>query len=208
MKKAYTYNIFCEIKNKIKEYFLSNKGYIFLVLVIVIISLVTGIFTGIKSSADISIVNCNDKVLVAFFEDDISIFSFFVKRVFGCICVLVVALLLSKTKLIIPISMIFISYFSFSLGLNIIVISLVFGVGGVINLVLVIVPIQIGVLSIYIFGSVSVIKDCLTISTYGKLTSCRRLYSKWLIIFVLLLVLCIIESLFINLTRASFIFII
>ncbi len=177
-------------------------------LFIVVLALITGIFTGIKASGDISISNCNDKSLVALFEDDISIFNFFVKRLFWYVCIICLLFVLCRFKAIIPLSLIFLAYYAFSLGLNSVVISLVFGLGGALSSIIIIVPIQLCVLSCFCVGVIFAIKDCLIIGTYGRLIGTCNPFIKWVIIIIVLLFLCIIESLIINLTRSTFIFII
>lgn len=208
MKGSYYYKYSSNLKLSMKNYFYNNKTFIFLMIFVIVLSLITGIFTGIKCSSDISISNCNDKVLVGLFEDDISIVSFFVKRVFSYFCVLLVMFLICRFKISIPLLIIFMAYTAFSLGLNIVVIILVFGFGGALNVVLVILPVHFCVLIIYSICTIFAIKDCLTICTYGRCIGDKNPILKWVLLYILLFILAIIETVFINLTHASFIFII
>lgn len=196
------------LKLSIKNYLSKNKSFIILMVIIIIVALLTGIFTGIKCSGEISISNCNDNTLVKFFKRDISVVSFFVKRVFYYLFILLVMFLICRFKISIPIFLCYIAYLAFSLGLNSVVIVLVFGFGGAINVCLVVFPVKLSILIVMSLVCIFAIRDCLTINAYGRLVGCGNSFVRWLMFYGVIFLICVIETVFINLTCSSFIFII
>ena len=175
-------------------------------LILFLVALITGIFTGIKGSADISINNINDTTLIKYFKRESGPFSFFIIRVAKYLLTILFIFFCGKTKFCTVILSVFIAFMSYSLGLNSAVFIILFGLGGTINAVLVIIPIRTCVLVIYIIMSCLAIKNSYIIKKYGTCCFNGNMLLKWCWFLLALVLLTICETIFINLFSSAFIF--
>lgn len=200
------YNSAYILKQKAKRYVSFNKYLLIFLAFIFLIAMVTGIFVGIKGSDNISISNINDKTLVKFFKGDMGPFAFFITRITKYFFVLTIIFLLGKTKFCFPIISIFLAFMSYSLGLNSSVFIILFGIGGTINAIIVIIPIRVVVLAVYIIASCLAIKSSSYIKKYGTCYSHPKAYLRWGWFLAVLAVVTILETILINMFSSAFIF--
>jgi len=200
------YNLSYYAKQKAKKYISLNKFLLLFLGVIFLVALITGIFTGIKGSDNISISNINDKTLIKFFKSDTGPFSFFITRVAKYLLTLLFIFVCGKLKFCFPLLAIFIAYMSYSLGLNSAVFIILFGLSGTINAIIVIIPINVLVLAVYIFASCVAIKNSQMIKKYGICLFDGKMLCKWLWFLAVLVVITLVETLLINVFSSAFIF--
>ena len=200
------YNTSYMIKQNIKKYYSIHKYMFLFLLVLFLVALITVIFTGIKGSADISINIIHDTTLIKYFKRESGPFSFFITRVVKYLLAILFIFFCGKTKFCTVILSVFIAFMSYSLGLNSAVFIILFGLGGTINAVFVIIPIKTCVLVIYIIMSCLAIKNSYIIKKYGSccFDGCTLLKWGWFLLVLVFLTIC--ETIFINLFSSAFIF--
>ncbi len=200
------YNTSHMINQNIKKYYSAHKYMLLFLLILFLVALITGIFTGIKGSEDISINNINDTTLIKYFKRESGPFSFFIIRVAKYLLTILFIFFCGKIKFCTIILTVFIAFMSYSLGLNSAVFIILFGLGGSINAVLVIIPIRTCVLIIYIVMACLAIKNSYIIKKYGTccFDGCMLLKWCWFLLALILLTIC--ETIFINLFSSAFIF--
>lgn len=200
------YNTSYMLKQKAKKYMSFNRYLLIFLAFIFLVAIITGIFTGIKGADNISISNINDKTLIKFFKGDMGAFAFFVTRIAKYFIVLTIIFMLGKTKFCMLLVCIFLAFMSYSLGLNSTVFIILFGIGGTINTLLVIIPIRVIVLAVYIFASCIAIRSSRLIKQYGTCYTDSKAYLKWGWFLLVLVVVTIVETLLINMFSSAFIF--
>lgn len=200
------YNSAYILKQKAKRYVSFNKYLLIFLAFIFFVAIITGIFVGIKGSDNISISNINDKTLVKFFKGDMGSFAFFITRIAKYFIVLTAIFLLGRTKFCLPIISIFLAFMSYSLGLNSSVFIILFGIGGTINAIIVIIPIRVVVLAVYIVASCLAIKTSSCIKKYGTCYTKPKAYISWGWFLLILAIITILETILINMFSSAFIF--
>ncbi len=200
------YNTSFNFAQKAKKYISYNKYCLIIFCLIFIVALITGIFTGIKGSDNISISNINDKILLKFFKRDCGPFSFFASRIFIYILTLIFIFFCGKIKCGRVILGCFLAYMSYSLGLNSAVFMVLLGVGGVASAIIVIIPIKTCVLGVYTICSCISIKNSLLIKKYGYCCFDSKKLLSWLWFLAILFLITIAETILINMFCSAFIF--
>ena len=200
------FNISYLARQKAKKYIATNKSLLVFLALIFLISLITGIFVGIKGADNISMSNINDKTLIKFFKSDIGPFSFFIKRIIKYLFVLMFIFVCGKTKYCAVFLSLFIVALSYSIGLNTSVFILLLGFGGTINAILIIIPINICVIAVYIVACILAINNSQRIKKYGICLFDIKMLLNWIWFFAVLFVITILETILINVFSGAFIF--
>lgn len=203
--KYYSNNTYL-LKQKAKKYISYNRYLLLFLAFIFLVAIITGIFTGIKGADNISISNINDKTLLKFFKRDVGPVSFFITRLIQHLFYIAFIFICGKTKFCSLISCIFIAFMSYSLGLNSAVFMILFGLGGTVNAIIVIIPIKTCVLFIYILMISISIKNSCIIKKYGSCYFDNSSIIKWLWFLLVLIIITIIETILINMFSSAFIF--
>ena len=181
------------IKYDMLEFYNINKSKIFILAIIILLMLLTGIFTGIKLYNLYKSIDINDYSFVTLITNDIYSLSVFLKRFLSALLVMGLIILFSLNKYIHIFGYFLIAYRAFLLTMNCALIVMVLGIGGVIDGVLIILPCQLLMLiliGIIFIISINAFKQK---KMYGKV---GEGYYKWLIIFLLCaFIICVIESL-------------
>ena len=161
--------------NNIKYSFISfcnqNKLALFFSFLLIIIFLLTGIFTGIKLYNLNSSINFNDYSFITLVSGDIYSVTIFIKRFLSVILVLGLCILFSINKWLRPLGYCLICYRAFLISLNCTFIVIFLGIGGAINSILIIFPCQIALLTIILFCFITSISAFKIKSLCGKLNN-------------------------------------
>ncbi len=200
------YNTSYTIKSKTKKYISYNRYELLFLGLIFVVAVVTGIFTAVKGSRNISISNINDKSLIKFFKGNCGAFSFFFTRILKYLITLLAIFCLGKTRFCTIIFSIFLACMSYSLGLNCMVFMLLFGLGGTINAIIIIIPIRVCVLIVYIIAGCIAIKNSRRIKKYGTCCFDGRMLIKWFWFLLALMIITLFETILINVFSRAFIF--
>lgn len=134
---------FANLKYSILQFYNKHKIKIFVLLFIMVLALLTGIFTAVKLTDLEKALKYAEFSFEALMDGSIYKFSFFMKRFGSILIVLALLIVFSLTKFLRPFGYILIGYRAFLLSLNITLIIMHMGMGGTINAVIIILPCQI-----------------------------------------------------------------
>lgn len=194
-------------KGEVGDYFKGNKVFLIFLLAVSVISLITGIFTAIKSSNTITSYNISDNLLVSFLKGDSSFLGYFFSRFLVSCLIILLMYLLSFSVFLLPLPVLFLVYKAYVLGVNSVVLILIFGISGVFNVVFVVLPCHLIILICYTVAACMAMKRALIIKKYGRFCSPTN-SKRWLLFLIPLFSICLLESILINLTYKTFIFVI
>ena len=193
-----------ELGNFIFESIKINKFMLIIFLVISIITLFTGIIIAAKTHSSImandnfGLVDITTGGLTTTFFTRLLSMMFMVLILFGC----------SFTIYVVPISIIFISYRSYLLGLNICLMIINYGFSGALISIIVAFPCQLIAIGVMILFYVTMLK---TNKDYKAWGGCRTPYQRLkilIITIIVLLLLCLLESLLLAIFSAKVILVI
>lgn len=191
MKNIYASRKFNGLKYKITDVFRENKKSTLFYILFCLIGLLTGIFTAIKYANGASLINFNDFSLSQYLAGELGSKDLFFSRLISSTVITVIICLNSFSIYLIPISFLLITYKAYLISLNCSLIIIVNGLGGIVTCLLIIFPCQIiGLLILALFCAISC-KRAIVKRKYG--TSCKIL-DKFLIVYFLLIILNIIET--------------
>lgn len=194
-------------KGEVGDYFKGNKVFLIFLLVIAGVSLITGVFTAIKSSNTITSYNIYDNLLVSFLKGDSSFLGYFFSRFFVTCLIILLMYLLSFSIFLMPLPILFLVYKAYILGVNSVVLILLFGISGIFNVVFVVLPCHLLILVCYVVAACLAMKRALVIKKYGRF--CSPINSKkWFLFLIPIFSICLLETVLINLTYKTFIFVI
>ena len=171
------------IKYNILSFFSQNKTILFLIASFIVLSLLTGLFTGIKLYNISGTINPGDYSFVTIVSGDIYSVSIFIKRFLSTILVIGLCIIFSINRWLSIFGFLLICYRAFLLALNCTFIIIYLGIGGAINSVLIIFPCQI--ISLLIISIMFVI----SLRAFKLKAMCGKLngnYFKWLMLSIIL----------------------
>lgn len=205
MKSKNRNHIFRDARNFILESIKECKIKTIIILVVSIITLITGIIVAIRTHDSYNIQNSYGVVDLS--SNDISTSTFFT-RLLSMLLVFLILLGSSYNKYTFVIGFIFLGYRAYLLGLNLCLMIIFYGFSGVIVSVIVAFPCQLITLAIL---GVFFIMMSKTFCDYRAFGGCRIPKQKTKIILatlILLLLVCILESLLLTLFSAKIILVI
>ena len=132
-----------EFKFNLSEFYNKHKYITLTLLFLVIVALLTGVFTAIKMYRISSNVSFEDFSFITLYNGSIYDFSVFVKRFLSALIVVGIILLSSINKYLNIIGCAVICYRAFLLSLNCAFIVMLLGLGGALNAILIIFPCNI-----------------------------------------------------------------
>ncbi len=134
---------FASIRYSLVEFYKKNQIKIWVVSFLILVSLLTGIFTAVKLTDLEKALKYAEFSFEALLEGNIYKFSFFIKRFGSILLVLALLLLFSLNKFIRILGYLLIAYRGFLLSLNITLIIMHLGFAGMVNAIIVILPCQL-----------------------------------------------------------------
>lgn len=180
------------LKYKLFDTFKENKKTTLFLIIFCLIGLLTGIFTAIRYSNGASLINFNDFSLSQYLSGELGTSDLFFSRLLSTSVVVVITCLCSFSIFLIPVNFILVTYRAYLLTLNCSLIIIVNGLGGFVTCLLIIFPCQvISLLIICLFCSISC-KRAVLKRRYG---STCKIWDKFLITFIALVILSGIETL-------------
>lgn len=196
------------VKNSYKGFLSKNKVLLTILILSIILGIVCGVFTALKSAAQISKFNINDGALVKFLKGDSSMMVYFSSRFFYYLLILGVIFLLTFVPFLLPLPIIFLIYKSFVLGSNLVVLITMFGVKGIFNVVFVFFPCQLLMLICLGLITACFVLKLLERKRYGRTCNSLKSSKGWLWFIIPIFVINLLEAILINFTYKIFIFVI
>lgn len=195
-----------QIKYSLLHFYSKNKFKIFIICFLIVVFLLTGIFTALKISDLEKALKSAEFSFEAVANGDIYDFSFFIKRYMSILLMIGLLFVFSLNKFISVFGFVLIGYRSYLVALNCTLIIRYMGIGGVINSIVIILPCQI--IQLLLMSIVFMI-FCVMKKEKKECGFVNRNYLKYLIwMLVLSFVVNIIELLLLIIFKATTILII
>ncbi len=206
--KAYKYvGKYSNFKYTVLSFLRVNKVRIFVLCFFTILGLLTGIFTAVKYLNGTELFNFNNYGITQFANGNIATTELFFKRFLSYTCFLFILLICSLSAFLLPIGCFVIVYRSYLLGLNITIIVVLYGFGGILSAIVIILPIQLCMLVFACLFYCMVRNRCIIKKKYGKAVGLNTIL-LFLIFLVLLSILNLLETILLILFSGQVILII
>ena len=134
---------FSQIKYALLQFYSKNKLKIIFLIFLIVLFLLTGVFTALKISDIEKALKSTEFSFEAITNGNIYDFSFFIKRYLSILFVMFLLFIFSLNKFISIFGFVLIGYRAFLITLNCTLIIRYVGIGGIINAIVIILPCQI-----------------------------------------------------------------
>lgn len=194
------------LKESIVSAIKKHKVYFFVFLSCILISLIIASIASINYFNYFSIKNLTDKTLISYLNKDISLLSFFFKRIFQYLCILLIIYLLSLNKYSSYLNILLCCFIAFNIVFNFVILIALFGFFGLIHSLLITLICGLVFLTLIFFFSLlfySYTTECACTKNYFLNYKCY-LYLL-LVAFIVVLIITIYEIIFIPFTTSTFI---
>lgn len=180
------------IKYKFVEGINNNKKTCFIIVIVCLLGILTGVFTAINYCNGQSLINFNDYSICKFLSGDLATLNLFFSRFFSYTLVLTIIWVSSLSVYLFPVSLFVLAYRGYLLSLKVSIMIILYGVSGFITGFIVVFPIHLaGLILLSCFACLCFKKACLK----RKFGTCNfNLWDKYLLFLLLLTVLNIIET--------------
>lgn len=181
------------LKYKIAEGFRSNKKTCFFIFIVALIGILTGVFTAINYCNGATLINFNDFSLCKYLSGELGSLELFFSRFFSYTVIILIVSLSSLSVFILPINFFLVAYRGYLLSLNVSIMVILYGVGGIMTGLLIILPCQL--LSLFLISVYICVANnrAFMKKKYGRCDF--KMWDKLLIIIILLTVINLIETL-------------
>ena len=194
--------------NNLKRYFQGNKTVLIYFSVIFLVGFLTGIFVAIKNSNGISIDYICKNTLVRFMKKEVGGF----KYLFTCFISLgllsIFIYIASRFRVCFLLYTVLIALISYKVGVCLFAIMIIYGFQATLSLILVVLPFKVLEIYLIIFQCSCAIRRCICIKRCGRYYVSNKEFFGWLWFLVPTFVLCLLETLLLNLIIGTFIFVI
>lgn len=198
---------YSNLKYSVLSFLRVNKVRIFVLCFFIILGVLTGVFTAVKYLNGSELFNFNDYGISQFANGNIATTQLFFKRMLSYCCFLLILLVCSLAVFLFPIGCFVIIYRSYLLGLNITILVVCYGLGGILTGIIIILPIQLCMIIFACLFYCMVRNRCLIKKKYGKAIGLNSIL-LFLIFVVLLSILNILETILLILFSGQVILII
>ncbi len=141
MSKFYSfYRNLSTARCELSEHLALYKWWYIWLSVFVLIGFIIGLITGFTIAPDASIDNIPDSVFASFLARDISVFGVFFARVFSVLAILLIILLANIRPFLCFLNVLFLVYRGFIVGATFALLIVLFNVGGILNVIFIIIP--------------------------------------------------------------------
>ena len=181
------------LKCKFLDGFKNNKKTCFIIVIVCLIGILTGIFTAINYCNGQSLINFNDYSMCKFLSGDLASVDLFFSRFFSYTLVLSIIFLSSVSVYLFPLSLFVLAYRGYLLSLNVSIMIILYGINGIVTGILIIFPIHLlGLIFLSTFACICFKKAVLT----KRFGACNfKVWDKYLIFLLLLTLLNVVETL-------------
>lgn len=194
------------ILNSIKRFFYINRFCFISLFLVFFIGIITGIFVAFKKADYLTCDILEKFILYRFLSKDISLIFFIIEKLLFVFIISAICCLLSRFKFSIICFNIFVFFLSYYLGLLVATLIVLYGVVGIVNVLLVVLPFELIIYSFLIFYMVWLFdfNKCSCFKRYQF----NELLKRLLVFICLVLFIVIIEGIIIKLLTNSIIFVI
>lgn len=163
-------------KMGLRDGFCENKKWFIVCFVLVVAGIICGIGAGVRLASDVSVARIPDSFLRKFLDGDISIWGLLFSRILVNAGFLLVVFVTNCRPIMCFVSFILLTYRAFCLGITCAILITIFKVGGILNVILVILPTQILVLFALIIFVVTCVSYNFSCKVYGGSIFCSEFW--------------------------------
>ena len=140
MIKISFYRLIMSAKNCLNEHFCKFKTWYVVLLNVAVVGIIVGLVTGLKIAPDSSISKMPDSILRGYIEGNVSIFGVFFSRFFSLLGIMLLIWATNCKPFLCFVSLLALVYQSFSIGATIAFLITLFNVGGILNVIFIVIP--------------------------------------------------------------------
>lgn len=174
---------------------------------VLLVGFLTGIFTAIKYAGGSEILNFNDYGLSQFANGNIASSQLFFERLLSYTCFCLILLICSLASFLFPIGLFTIAFRAYLLGLNACLLVLLYGLGGILTSLVIILPAQLLMLMLACIFYCIVRNRSICKKKYGKIYGINS-FLIFVIFILLLTIVNLLETILLLLFSAQVILII
>ena len=181
------------LKYQIVEGFKKNKKTCFFIFIVALLGILTGVFTAINYCNGATLINFNDFSLCKYLSGELGSLELFFSRFFSYTIVVLIVTISSFSVFILPVNFFLIAYRGYLLSLNVSIMVIMYGVGGIMTGIFIILPCQL--LSLFLICAYVCVANnkAFMKRRYGRCDF--KLWDKFLIIILLLSAINLVETL-------------
>lgn len=170
-----------------------NRKVAFFLILFSVIGLFTGIFAAIRYFNGFTIIDFNDFSVSAYLSGELGNSVLFYSRIFSTIAISIIIWISSISIFMLPVGLVIVIYRSYLLALNCTMIVLFNGLGGIISSLFIIFPCQIITMFLIILFVSYAFRYAYIKRRFG-LCNEFKIWKKFIIFFVLILIVNLIET--------------
>lgn len=140
MRKSMFYRNFSNAKLEIAEHFCHHKWWYLLVSIFALIGLIIGLVTGFTIAPDATVSKIPDSIYLNYIQGNVSIFGVFFSRIFSVLAVFGLILITNFRPFVCFLNLILLVYRGFVVGATLSLLIVLFNVGGILNVVFIVIP--------------------------------------------------------------------
>lgn len=127
-------------KIEIAEHFVHHKWWYILLVIFAVIGLIIGLVTGFTIAPDATVSKIPDSIFLNFLEGNVSIFGVFFSRIFSVMAMFGLIVITNFRPCICFLNLILLIYRGFIVGATLSLLIVLFNVGGILNVVFIVLP--------------------------------------------------------------------
>lgn len=166
-KKFDFYRNFSTAKIEIAEHFSELKWWYICIAVFSVLGIIIGVVTGFAIAPDATTSQIPDSIFLNYIEGNVSIFGVFFSRIFGILAVFGLVFLANCKPFLCVFNIIILIYRGFIVGATTSLLIVLFNVGGIINVIFIVIPCHLVLLLMMISWSAICMSYNFNTKTYG-----------------------------------------
>lgn len=181
-----------QIKFAIKDHFCAHKKTYIICLAILVLGLLTGLFTAFRFADGVTSDHITDVILVDYLKNNSSWFAMLMSRLFSYLCVVVLITMFCLNKWSAILSVLVLIYKSYLVGLNSAILIILFSVSGAINVFVVYLPCNLIVLATLLCITAVELKGSWECARYRQNLLSSSFFSQNCLVFIVALIAVVI----------------
>lgn len=186
-------------KFAIVSFIKNNKWLLIFLLVSAVLGLITGILVAIKSGVCVD--DLSNLHLVIYYHDGTVVFAGVWDKCWSIFLNLAIISVAALYVLLLPLGFIVVVYRAYLVGFNLALLCCLFGIGGALKSLLILLPCQICILAIMIIFTILMVNISDSKKRFGRPN--HSFFKVFILALVIMLVICIVECLLLSIFSAS-----
>lgn len=191
-KKLSFYRNISTAKIEFAEHFSQYKWWYVLLAVFSVLGLIIGLITGFSIAPDATISKIPDSIFLNFIEGNSSIFGVFFARLFSIIAMFGLIFIFNFKPFLCFLNFIFLIYRGFVLGATISLLIILFNIGGVLNVIFIVIPCHLVMLIALISWSSVCMSFCFSTKMFGGCIISKEFFCNNKSVIFVLAIICFI----------------